>query len=199
VGAQMAERVGVEISDLWRPLFRLRARWRAAGCSSAGADARPRLRPFPFRNGKARWIRNYPMQLRHDGYSGVIYHLDTVDDTFNYWTGPNANACTAFQTSQPLCLNDAPNNTNDAPTPGMTGLTGNVASSCSESNVEVQFIGSRASRMRSSTIQHRTLVVLCGSSKIDAIAVGRSEILVCRSNDESIVPGRYLICDALNT
>jgi poly(3-hydroxybutyrate) depolymerase len=72
-------------------------------------------------------------------YNGVTFTLDTVDDTFNYWTGPSADACTTSQTMQPLCLNDAPNNANDAPTPGMPGLTGNVATGCAN-DATVQFI-----------------------------------------------------------
>ena len=72
-------------------------------------------------------------------YNGVTFYLDTVDDTFNYWSGPNANACTEFQTTQTLCLNGAPNNANDAPTPGLPGLTGNIATGCTN-NVTVQFI-----------------------------------------------------------
>ena len=50
-----------------------------------------------------------------------------------------ANSCTVFQTTETLCLDGAPNNANDAPTPGMTGLTGNIASGCTD-DVEVQFI-----------------------------------------------------------
>ena len=68
---------------------------------------------------------------------GVTYTLDTVDDTFNYWT--QQNGCSSQQTTQPLCLNSAPNNANDAPTPGMTNMTGNIATGCTQ-NVEVQFI-----------------------------------------------------------
>jgi hypothetical protein len=36
-------------------------------------------------------------------------------------------------------LNGVPNNANDAPTPNMTGLTGNIATGCTN-DVEVQFI-----------------------------------------------------------
>jgi hypothetical protein len=61
-------------------------------------------------------------------YSGVKFTLDTVDDTFNYWV--QQNSCKVLQTTQTLC-------TNDAPTPG---LSGNIATGCEASNVEVQFI-----------------------------------------------------------
>jgi poly(3-hydroxybutyrate) depolymerase len=141
-GAQMAERVGVEISDLVAAI--VPASGQMEGQQAAPPPVLtpgPAVAPISVQEWQGTLDTELPpCNYGTTGYSGVIYHLDTVDDTFNYWTGPNANACTAFQTSQPLCLNDAPNNTNDAPTPGMTGLTGNVASSCSESNVEVQFI-----------------------------------------------------------
>jgi poly(3-hydroxybutyrate) depolymerase len=60
-------------------------------------------------------------------YSGVKFYLATVDDSFNYWT--TQNACTAFQNTQPLCENNAPN----------TSTTGNDATSCAN-GTEVQFI-----------------------------------------------------------
>ncbi|MGB8977150.1 MAG: hypothetical protein WCC32_05650, partial [Terriglobales bacterium] len=71
-------------------------------------------------------------------YNGVTFTLDTVDDTFNYWTA-TPNACTTFATTQPLCVNGAPNNLNDAPMLGIAGLTGNDATACAD-NAEVQFI-----------------------------------------------------------
>jgi poly(3-hydroxybutyrate) depolymerase len=141
-GAQMAERVGVEISDLVA----------AIGPASGQMEGQQAAPPPVLAPGLAKapisvqeWQGTLdtelpPCNYGTTGYSHVTYYLDTVDDTFNYWTGPNANACTVFQTTQPLCLDDAPNNANDAPTPGMTGLTGNVATGCSESNIEVQFI-----------------------------------------------------------
>ena len=73
-------------------------------------------------------------------YSAVTFTLDTVDDTFNYWVNAPQNSCTKLQTTQPLCLNGSPNDTNDAPTPGLPGMTGNIATSCAGSNTEVQFI-----------------------------------------------------------
>ena len=70
----------------------------------------------------------WPCNYGTTKYSGVTFTLDTVDDTFNYWT--QQNACTVLQTTQTLC-------TNNAPTPGMSE---NIASSCGSGNVEVQFI-----------------------------------------------------------
>jgi hypothetical protein len=49
------------------------------------------------------------------------------------------NSCATLQTTQPLCWNGAPNNANDAPAPGLPGLSGNVATGCAN-NTEVQFI-----------------------------------------------------------
>ncbi len=139
-GAQMAERVGVEISDLVAAIV-------PASGQMEGQQAAP---PPVLAPGLAKapisvqeWQGTLdtelpPCNYGKTSYSGVLYYLDTVDDTFNYWT--NANACTVFQTTQPLCLDDAPNNANDAPTPGLTGFTGNIATGCSQSNIEVQFV-----------------------------------------------------------
>jgi len=82
----------------------------------------------------------WPCGYGQTNYSGVIFTVDSADDTINYWTGPDTNACTTFQTTEPLCANGAPNNANDAPTPGIPGDTGNIATGCSQSNIEVQFI-----------------------------------------------------------
>jgi poly(3-hydroxybutyrate) depolymerase len=61
-------------------------------------------------------------------YSAVTYYLDTVDDTFNYWV--QQNSCNKLQTSQTLCTNGQ----------ATQGLSGNDATSCVNSNIEVQFI-----------------------------------------------------------
>jgi poly(3-hydroxybutyrate) depolymerase len=140
-GAQMAERVGVELSNLV-----------AAIAPGSGQMEGQQLAPPPvFVPGPAvapvsvqEWHGTKdtelpPCNYGKTSYSGTVFYLDTVDDTFNYWTGPTANACTVLQTTQPLCLNDEPNYTNDAPTPGLTGLTGNIATGCAD-NVTVQFI-----------------------------------------------------------
>ncbi len=140
-GAQMAERVGVELSNLV-----------AAIAPGSGQMEGQQLAPPPvFQPGPSvapisvqEWQGTKdtelpPCNYGKTSYSGVVFYLDTVDDTFNYWTGSKANSCTVFQTTQPLCLNDEPNYMNDAPTPGMPGLTGNVATGCAD-NVTVQFI-----------------------------------------------------------
>ncbi len=141
-GAQMTERVGVEISDLVAAIVP-----GSGQMEGQQATPPPVLAPGPAAApiSVQEWQGTLDTELPPCNYgttvySGVTYYLDTVDDTFNYWTGPNANACTAYQTSRPLCLDDAPNNANDAPTPGLPGLTGNVATGCSESNVAVQFV-----------------------------------------------------------
>jgi poly(3-hydroxybutyrate) depolymerase len=61
-------------------------------------------------------------------YSGVTYYLDTVDDTFNYWVSQNQ--CATLQTTQTLCTDGE----------ATSGMTGNVATGCVDSNIEVQFI-----------------------------------------------------------
>jgi len=136
-GAQMAERVGVEISDL------------VAAISPASGQLVGQQVPPPGLPGNAvasisvqEWhgtLDNnlWPCNYGTTKYSGVTFTLDTVDDTFNYWK--KQNSCTTLQTTQTLCLNGAANNANDAPTPGMTGLTGNIATGC-KNNQEVQFI-----------------------------------------------------------
>ena len=131
-GAQMTERVGVEISDLVAAIV-------PASGQMEGQQAPPPpvLTPGPARApisvqewhgtlDKNLWPCNYGTTK----YSGVTFTLDTVDDTFNYWTGPNANACTVFQTTQTLCTDGQ----------ATVGLAGNDATGCSASNVEVQFI-----------------------------------------------------------
>jgi poly(3-hydroxybutyrate) depolymerase len=140
-GAQMAERVGVEISDLVAAIV-------PASGQMEGQQAPPppvlapgaAVAPISVQEWQGTLDTGLPpCDYGTTKYSGVTFTLDTVDDTFNYWTGPNANACKVFQTTQTLCLDDAPNNANDAPTPGMSGMTGNVATSCAN-NTEVQFI-----------------------------------------------------------
>jgi poly(3-hydroxybutyrate) depolymerase len=137
-GAQMAERVGVEISDL------------VAAISPVSGELVGQKVPPPGLPGAAlapisvlEWQGTLdtilpPCNYGTGNYSGVNFTLDTVDDTFNYWV--QQNSCTALQTTQPLCAENAPNNANDAPTPNMNGMTGNIATSCAAGNIEVQFI-----------------------------------------------------------
>lgn len=127
-GAQMTERVGVEISDLV-----------AAIAPTSGQLVGQQVPPPGLPGNEAapvavqEWhgTADHGLPPCNEGttvYSGVTFTLDTVDDTFNYWV--EQNACTALETSTPLC-------TDGAATPGSTG---NDATSCIASNVEVQFI-----------------------------------------------------------
>lgn len=131
-GAQMTERVGVEISDLVAAIAP--ASGQIEGQLSPPPPVLapgPALAPISVQEWHGTLDTNlWPCNYGTTKYSGVTFTLDTVDDTFNYWAGPNANACTVFQTTQTLC-------TNGEPTPG---LSGNIATGCSASNVEVQFI-----------------------------------------------------------
>jgi len=142
-GAQMAERVGVDLSNLVAAI--VPASGQLEGQQSAPPPVLTPTPPNPFPPVSVQeWHGTDdnnlpPCNYGTTKYSGVTFYVDTVDDTFNYWTGTSTNACTAFQTAATLCLNDAPNNANDAPTPGMPGLTGNVATGCA-GNVTVQFI-----------------------------------------------------------
>ncbi|MGA7560449.1 MAG: Ig-like domain repeat protein [Terriglobales bacterium] len=140
-GAQMAERVGVELSNLVAAIAPGSGQMEGQQTAPPPVDA-PGNAVAPISVQEWHGTKDTelpPCNYGKTSYSGVTFYLDTVDDTFNYWTGPTANACTVFQTTQPLCLNDEPNNANDAPTPGMPGLTGNIATGCTD-NVTVQFI-----------------------------------------------------------
>jgi poly(3-hydroxybutyrate) depolymerase len=139
-GAQMAERVGVEISDLVAAIAPT-----SGELVNQDPAPPPLLTPGPVAAPVSvqEWQGTAdtelpPCNYGTTNYSGVIYTVDTVDNTFNYWV--QQNSCTSLQTKQTLCLNKAPNNANDAPTPGISGDTGNVATGCADSNVEVQFI-----------------------------------------------------------
>jgi poly(hydroxyalkanoate) depolymerase family esterase len=129
-GAQMTERVGVEISDLV-----------AAIAPASGQMEGQQTAPPPVETpGDAvapvavqEWHGTLdnelpPCNYGTTNYSGVVYTLDTVDDTYNYWV--QQNGCTVQQTTQTLCTNGQ----------ATSGLSGNIATSCSASNVEVQFI-----------------------------------------------------------
>ncbi len=143
-GAQMTERVGVEISDLVAAIAP------ASGqlVNEQGVVAPPL--PLPGSAVAPISVQEWhgtldtelaPCNYGTTVYSAVTFTLDTVDDTFNYWESQNS--CASLQTQQTLCANNAPNNANDSPTPGMSGDTGNIATSCaspSGQNVEVQFI-----------------------------------------------------------
>ena len=144
-GAQMTERVGNEISDLVAAIAPV-----AGPIVNDEGTVSPPLplptppNPFPpisvqlWEGTKDQNL--WPCGYGQTKYSGVIFTVDSADDTINYWTGPATNSCTTFQTSEPLCANGAPNNANDAPTPGVPGDTGNIATGCATSNIEVQYI-----------------------------------------------------------
>lgn len=143
-GAEMTERVGVDLSNLVAAIIPASGQLVAA----QGVVAPPLPLPTPPSPFPPISVQEWqgtldtelpPCNYGTTNYSGVIFTMDSVDDTFNYWMGPNTNACTQFQTTQTLCSNNAPNNANDAPTPGLPGLTGNIATSCAN-NTEVQFI-----------------------------------------------------------
>jgi poly(hydroxyalkanoate) depolymerase family esterase len=129
-GAQMTERVGVEISDLVAAIA-------PTSGEMEGQQAAPPPVLAPGNEAAPVSVQEWqgtedtelpPCNYGTTVYSGVTYYLDTVDDTFNYWV--KQNQCTALQTSQTLC-------TDGEATPG---LSGNIASSCVDSNIEVQFI-----------------------------------------------------------
>jgi poly(3-hydroxybutyrate) depolymerase len=139
-GGQMAERVGVELSGTVAAI--VAASGQLAGQTTPPPVVSPQLpegfEPVSVQEWHGTLDGNLsPCNYGTTKYNGVNFYLDTVDDTFSFWT--SANACTTFKTTQPLCLNSAPNNLNDAPMEGIAGLTGNDATGCAN-NVEVQFI-----------------------------------------------------------
>ena len=139
-GGQMAERVGVELSGTVAAIV-------AGSGQLEGQTAPPPLgspqlpqgfQPISVQEWHGTLDQNLsPCNYGTTKYNGVKFYLDTVDDTFNFWT--TTNGCTTFKTTKPLCLNSAPNNLNDASMEGIAGLTGNDATGCAN-NVEVQFI-----------------------------------------------------------
>jgi len=140
-GAQMAERVGVDLSNLVAAIAPVSGQ--LEGQQSAPPPVLSPTAPNPFPPVSVQeWHGTLdttlsPCSYGTTKYNGVSFYLDSVDDTFNYWA--QQDSCTTFQTTATLCANGAPNDANDAPTPGMQGLTGNIATGCTN-NVEVQFI-----------------------------------------------------------
>ncbi len=125
-GAQMAQRVGVEIADLVAAIA-------PASGQIVGQPVPPPIMPGPplapvsVQEWHGTLDTNLPpCNYGTTKYSGVVFTLPTVDDNFNYWT--QQNACTQLQNTLPLCSNGAAN----------PATTGNDASSCA-SNTEVQF------------------------------------------------------------
>ena len=130
-GAQMTERIGVEISDLVAAISP--ASGQLEGQQSAAPSVLkppvPPTNPISVQEWQGTLDENlWPCGYGKTKYSGVTYTLDTVDDTFNYWA--QQNACKTLQTTQTLCSGSIAN----------PKVIGNVASSCGASNVEVQFI-----------------------------------------------------------
>ncbi len=142
-GGEMTERVGVELSGLVAAIVPASGQLVAEqGIVQPPLPSPPVPPAYPI--AVQEWHGTldenlWPCGYGQTKYNGVTFTLDTVDDTFNYWSSTPANSCTTFQTTQTLCLNGVPNNTNDAPSPGLSGLTGNIATGCTN-NVEVQFV-----------------------------------------------------------
>jgi poly(3-hydroxybutyrate) depolymerase len=129
-GAQMAERVGVELSDLVAAIA-------PTSGQMEGQQAAPppvlvpgnALAPISVQEWHGTEDTELPpCNYGTTVYGPVTYYLDTVDDTFNYWV--QQNKCSTLQTTQTLC-------TDGAATPN---LAGNIATGCTGNNIEVQFI-----------------------------------------------------------
>jgi len=127
-GAQMAQRVGVELSDIVA----------AVVIGSGTIVGQPSLPPITLPGSAAapvsiqEWhgttdTEISPCNNNWTGYSGYKFYLATVDQSFNYWTAQNS--CSQFANSLPLCSGGSAN----------AGTTGNDATSCLN-NTEVQFI-----------------------------------------------------------
>jgi len=127
-GAQMSERVGVDISDLVAAIAPTSGQLVGQQVPPPGLPGNA-LAPVAVQEWHGTTDTELPpCNYGTTVYSGVTFTLDTVDDTFNYWV--KQNSCTSLQTSQTLCLSGSAN----------PNVTGNIATSCSASNVEVQFI-----------------------------------------------------------
>ncbi|MGA2353540.1 MAG: Ig-like domain repeat protein [Terriglobales bacterium] len=128
-GAEMTERVGVELSDIVAAIVP------ASGQLNAAQGTVPPPLPLP-QAAKAHisvqeWHGTLDQELPPCDYgttlySGVTFTLDSADDTFGYWTGSLGDDFTdenaVFQTTATLCTptestSGVPNNANDAPTP----------------------------------------------------------------------------------
>ena len=127
-GAQMAQRVGVEISDLVAAIV--------IGSGTIVNQVAPPPINLPGPAVAPVSIQEWhgtkdgtipPCNNGTTGYSGYKFYVATVDESFNYWT--QQNGCTTFQNNLPLCQNSMPN----------PNTTGNDATGC-VNNTEVQFI-----------------------------------------------------------
>jgi poly(3-hydroxybutyrate) depolymerase len=126
-GAMMAERVGVEISDLVAAIVPVAGQIVGQPTLPITLPANP-VAPVAVQEWHGTLDTTLP-PCNHGftKYSGYAVRMATVDETFNYWA--QGNVCTQFQTTQPLCLNGSPN----------PSVTGNDATGCS-GNAAVQFI-----------------------------------------------------------
>jgi poly(3-hydroxybutyrate) depolymerase len=127
-GAQMAHRVGVEISDLVAAVV--------IGSGTIVGQPTPPPINMPGPEVAPVSIQEWhgtedteipPCNNGVTKYSNDKFYLATVDQSFNYWTAQNQ--CTTFQNNVPLCQNGLANQ----------GTTGNDATGCTN-NTEVQFI-----------------------------------------------------------
>ena len=141
-GAEMAERVGVDLAGVVAAISP------GSGQLVAVPGIVPPPLPYPLPPQASVSVQEWhgtkdtnlwPCGYGTTKYNGDIFTLDTVDDTFNFWTTAPVNSCTTLLTTAPLCLNGVPNNANDAPMLGIPGLTGNDATGCLN-GAEVQFI-----------------------------------------------------------
>ncbi len=127
-GAQMAQRVGVELSDIVAAVV--------IGSGTIVGQPSPPPITLPGPAAAPVSIQEWhgttdteisPCNNNWTGYSGFKFYLATVDQSFNYWTAQNS--CSQFANSLPLCSGGTAN----------ANTTGNDATSCSD-NTEVQFI-----------------------------------------------------------
>lgn len=131
-GAQMTERVGVEISDLVAAIAPVSGQM--VGEHDPPTPPPPLLLPGPalepisVQEWQGTLDNNlWPCGYGTTSYSSVSFVLDTVDDTFNYWVGQNS--CTTLATTQTLCSGSSAN----------PNVTGNLATGCTN-KTQVQFI-----------------------------------------------------------
>lgn len=147
-GAQMAERVGVELSSLVAAIAPVSGPLVNAQGTVPPPLPLPTSAPSPFPPiSVMEWQGTedevlWPCGYGATNYSGVTFTVGTVDDTFNYWT--QQNQCTTVETTQSLCSGNSPNSANDFPSPGVPGDTGNLATGCAAApggqNIQVQFV-----------------------------------------------------------
>lgn len=147
-GAQMTERVGVELSNLVAAIAPVSGSLVNAQGTVPPPLPLPTSAPSPFPPiSVMEWQGTedenlWPCGYGATNYSSDIFTVGTVDDTFNYWT--QQNQCTTVETTQTLCLSGSPNNASDYPSPGIPGDTGNLATGCAVppggQNIQVQFV-----------------------------------------------------------